>query len=93
MEGGTRTTVCNRSNEARRQVKELAAQVKQIKEYVQSAPKDEQPDNDASDRGESIANLMLAYRHLEDASMRLGKAIQAADGGVSVYDRATTVGA
>ena len=43
--------------------------------------------------GETIANVMLAYRHLEDASMRLGKAIQAIDGGTSVYDRATTVGA
>jgi hypothetical protein len=40
--------------------------------------------------GEAIANVMLAYRHLEDASMRLGKAIQALDGGVSVYDKATT---
>jgi hypothetical protein len=29
----------------------------------------------------------LAYRHLEDASMRLGKVIQALDGGVSVYDK------
>lgn len=35
---------------------------------------------------EAYANLTLAYRHLEDASMRLGKAIQALDGGVSVYD-------
>ena len=38
--------------------------------------------------GEAIANVTLAYRHLEDASMRLGKAIQALDGGVSVYDKA-----
>jgi hypothetical protein len=36
---------------------------------------------------EVLANLTLAYRHLEDAAMRLGKAIQAADGGVSVYDK------
>jgi hypothetical protein len=36
---------------------------------------------------EALANVMLAYRHLEDASMRLGKAIQALDGGVSVYDK------
>jgi len=43
--------------------------------------------------GEAIANLMLAYRHLEDASMRLGKVIQALDNGVSVYDKRTTVGA
>jgi hypothetical protein len=39
------------------------------------------------DRGEMIANAMLAYRHLEDARMRLGKVIQAYDGGVSVYDK------
>ena len=33
------------------------------------------------------ANLMLTYRHLEDASMRLGKTIQAFDGGISIYDK------
>jgi hypothetical protein len=33
------------------------------------------------------ANLMLAVRHLEDARMRLGKAIQwGCQGGVSKYD-------
>jgi len=37
------------------------------------------------DTGEVIANVTLAMRHLEDARMRLGKAIQAADGGVSCY--------
>jgi transcriptional regulator with PAS, ATPase and Fis domain len=31
-------------------------------------------------------NITLAFRHVEDAIMRLGKAIQALDGGVSVYD-------
>jgi hypothetical protein len=39
------------------------------------------------DRGEAVANIMLAFRHLEDARMRLGKAIQALEGGVSVYDK------
>ena len=43
--------------------------------------------------GEAFANVMLAYRHLEDASMRLGKAIQALDGGVSVYDKEQVPGA
>lgn len=32
------------------------------------------------------ANTMLAYRHIEDAAMRLGKAIQAYEGGKSIYD-------
>jgi hypothetical protein len=36
---------------------------------------------------EMMANVMLAYRHLEDLRMRLGKAIQAYDGGNSVYPR------
>jgi hypothetical protein len=45
------------------------------------------------DRGELLANFMLAYRHLEDASMRLGKCIQAKDGGTSVYDKESTMGA
>ena len=34
---------------------------------------------------EMKANIMLAYRHLEDARMRLGKVIQAYDGGTSCY--------
>lgn len=52
----------------------------------------EVPTKSAIDRAygepaEAYANATLAYRHLEDASMRLGKAIQALDGGASVYDR------
>jgi len=45
-----------------------------------------------ADRSEVIANIVLTYRHLEDASMRLGKVLQAFDGGVSVYDNVTTIG-
>jgi len=37
--------------------------------------------------GEIIANIMLAFRHLEDARMRIGKAIQQVDGGVSILDK------
>ena len=33
------------------------------------------------------ANIMLSYRHLEDARMRLGKSIQALGDGVSIYDK------
>jgi len=43
--------------------------------------------DDTHDTSEMNANVILAYRHLEDAAMRLGKAIQAYDGGVSVYDK------
>jgi len=38
-------------------------------------------------KGEIGANVTLAYRHLEDARMRLGKAVQAIDGGESCYPR------
>ena len=37
--------------------------------------------------GEMIANIMLAYRHLEDARMRVGKILQAAGDGVSILDK------
>jgi hypothetical protein len=37
--------------------------------------------------GEADANVILAYRHLEDCRMRLGKAIQALNGGISCYPR------
>ena len=33
--------------------------------------------SETEDRGEVIANIMLAYRHLEDARMRLWKVIEA----------------
>ena len=39
------------------------------------------------DHGEAVANIMLAYRHLEDARMRLGKVMQAMNGGESVYSK------
>lgn len=37
--------------------------------------------------GEMIAQSMLAVRHLEDARMRLGKVLQYARDGVSVFDK------
>jgi len=36
---------------------------------------------------EMHANITLAYRHLEDARMRLRKAIQASEDGISCYDK------
>lgn len=40
---------------------------------------------------EAIANAVLAFRHLEDAAMRLGKVLQALNGGVSQYDNSGVV--
>ena len=41
----------------------------------------------AGQHGEMRANIMLTYRHLEDARMRIGKILQAADDGVSILDK------
>lgn len=75
-------------NGTRKQIKDIAAYLQGFKEGISK-----QEMTVAGDRGEVMANLTLAYRHLEDASMRLGKVLQAHDGGVSVYDKDTTVGA
>ena len=45
--------------------------------------------NQGEEKKEVLANLILSYRHLEDARMRLGKAIQADGDGVSVLDKMT----
>jgi hypothetical protein len=73
-------SVIDTATEARIQIKATAAMVLTMRDGM-IAPT------------EAIANIMLAYRHLEDASMRLGKVLQALDNGVSVYDKRTTVGA
>lgn len=79
-------------NITRKQIKGVAADLKKFLEVSKSDLKNRERAQ-GEDHGEMLANLTIAYRHLEDASQRLGKAIQASDGGVSVYDRSTTLGA
>lgn len=74
----------------RRDIKNVAANVKSMKNVMVVRTHEPSANEDHS---EMVANVTLAYRALEDASMRLGKAIQAHNGGTSVYDRDTTVGA
>ena len=38
-------------------------------------------------QGNMHANITLVFRHLEDARMRLGKVMQAHQGGVSILDK------
>lgn len=70
----------------RQQIAVIGSQLIIIKANVQvlDVPK-------GADRGEMIANMMLAYRHLEDARMRTGKVIQALEGGASAYDKPAKV--
>lgn len=42
---------------------------------------------EADNRGESYAQVMLAIRDLESARMRIGKFIQYRGDGVSIYDK------
>jgi hypothetical protein len=71
--------------QVRRQILAVAGDVRQLFGPVLAMAEDptidEEPDYD-----EMVANIELAYRHLEDARMRLGKALQAAEGGYSRYD-------
>lgn len=78
-----------KTNDIRGKIKDLARYLKDTKEQKGRS----EVASSAEDVGEVMANLTLSYRHLEDASMRLGKVLQALDGGVSVYDKDTTVGA
>lgn len=71
-------------SELRRRLKETGNYVHQLMAHSSCFNAGIAPDG--ADRGEMKANIMLAYRHIEDAQMRLGKAIQAFDGGKSVYD-------
>jgi hypothetical protein len=77
----------------RNAIKDVGKKVWALKKHDFFDPETEAEDKgltekgDPIDRGEMKANIMLAYRHLEDARMRVGKVIQAYEGGVSHFDR------
>ena len=85
MSSSTSSVATQCVNFNRAGIKNIAAQIKTLKEDIDKSER-----NKIEDRGEVMANLTLAYRHLEDASMRLGKTLQVLDGGV---DKDTAVGA
>jgi hypothetical protein len=66
---------------------DLRREMKTTAEKINQLRKSDFSNEPGTDRGEIIANITLAYRHAEDASLRLGKAIQHLDGGTSVYDK------
>lgn len=68
-------------NDLRGKIQAVAEEVLQVKKNYSF----EERVRENEDRGEAMANFTLAFRHLEDAKMRLGKVIQAVEG-VSVYD-------
>ena len=78
MEDDFKSTISNFRAKIKESAQELL-EVREIKKVSES--------NAVEDPAEVLANMTLAYRHLEDAAMRLGKVIQAYDGGISVYDK------
>ena len=67
-------------------VAESRSTISGVEEMVLALKRDplfSEPATEGVNGGEAIANIMLAYRHLEDARMRLGKVFQALNGGVS----------
>jgi hypothetical protein len=76
-------TIIKRANELRTN---LSIEEKNLRDYVEDIKSVQEPSH-GFNKGECIAHAMLALRHIEDARMRIGKVIQYADGGVSVYDK------
>jgi hypothetical protein len=66
---------------------DIRIKIKDIAKYVDFIKGRFVPETPAVNVGEVMANLTLAYRHLEDASMRIGKVKQHLNGGESVYDK------
>ena len=72
----------------------LRAEVRNIGDLVKGLMNDETFKGEQLFEGqhaEMKANIMLSYRHLEDARMRLGKVMQQIQGGVSIFDKAKEV--
>ena len=75
------------TNEVRAELKTVGVKILHLKKELISTPGTGDKELD----GEAIANTVLAFRHVEDAAMRLGKVLQALNGGVSQYDNSGVV--
>ena len=69
-------------DDLRSTLKFTAERVMALKSHSDIRAENEYP----GQRGEMKANIMLTYRHLEDARMRVGKILQAAGDGISILD-------
>lgn len=70
-------------NGFRKSIKDIGDEVKALMAHEDFKSEE----NRNGQHGEMKANIMLAYRHLEDARMRVGKILQAAGDGVSILDK------
>lgn len=72
----------------RKAISRVESEVARIPEHLDDGDGRLSPGNVPPTRNANVhANTTLAFRHLEDARMRLGKVMQAYQGGVSILDR------
>lgn len=76
------TNIVERANEIREAFNDGEQAVRNYVEQIKASEEAE-----GFNKSECIAQAMLALRHVEDARMRIGKVIQYATGGTSVYDK------
>ena len=87
MEETTTTTPQVAPSTLNEEMDRIRIELKKVGAEILAEKKNERPIQANEDRGEVMANLILAYREVENASMRLGKVKQALNGGESVYDK------
>lgn len=81
-------TVLSDTERVRAELKEVGKSVLALKRRHITDPS---LTNDKELDSEAMANTIIAFRHVEDAAMRLGKVLQALNGGVSQYDNSGVV--
>lgn len=74
-------TTVNQAELMRDSLKKLEEQCRRYVQFIKDSPES------LHDKGECIAQAMLALRHLEDARMRFGKVIQYATTGESNFTK------
>ena len=75
------------TNTINEEMDRIRIELKKIGAEILAEKKTTRPIQEKEDRGEVMANLTLAYREVENASMRLGKVKQAMNDGESIYDK------
>ena len=70
--------------ELRKELHEIKEKMKKLKDMIIERQNRKEGYSQDADVEEMFANSVLAIRHNEDAAMRLGKVMQAKNGGVSV---------
>lgn len=64
-------------------IRDIGADVRELMGHAEF----DGPEAFKGQHAEMRANIMLAFRHLEDARMRVGKVMQQLQGGVSIFDQ------